>query len=432
MSFGVTKALNETQQRGLSDVISLMKTHGLTPGDVKTAYKNTQKNETDKNSEPRASRHETLMRLFLYLGGTLIFAGLGVFIETMWDSLNSFQRVLITLGPGFVAFLIGLACAVDTRFARGATPAFIVAFLLQPTGLFIWLNEYFSGGDPALGSLFVFGLLSIQQGLAFVKLRSSSLLLFTLLFITGAAASITEYADINRGLSSLMLGFFLFFITVDLLRRTHFQELTPFLFIISTGLFYAGLYYYIGMTVFDPLILSVILIMLAYAVIRESKTLYVLSVLYMASYFLGGPGGGWGGGWGWRNELAALFTGASLVLTGYWIARANIISLYPVWMFVGTGFALSGAYGLLNNTMLGALFAGVAALAIYGALLLRSRAVLAASVISLISFIVSFSARHFANTVGWPILLMVLGVMVLMAGFMFARLAGRIKNATPV
>ncbi len=70
---------------------------------------------------------------------------------------------------------------------------------------------------------------------------------------------------------------------------------------------------------------------------------------------------------------------------------------------------------------------GFAGIAIYAALLLKSRAVLAAAVLSMISFIVAYSAEHFANTIGWPIMLMTLGIIILGAGFMFARLSGRIK-----
>jgi hypothetical protein len=117
------------------------------------------------------------------------------------------------------------------------------------------------------------------------------------------------------------------------------------------------------------------------------------------------------------------------VLAGDWLSRASLISASPLWMFVGTGFALGGAYSMLFDTSAAPLFAGVATLAIYVALLLRSRAMLGAAILSLLGFIVAYAQRHFANSLSWPLLLVLFGFVVLLAGFAFARLSNRMKTA---
>lgn len=429
-------AFSPAQQDGLKQIVGLMDVHNLTPADVKKAAAEDKKSRklAESGKEP-LSKSDTILRLFVYLGGTLIFAGLGVFINVIWEDIGSLPRVIITFGTGFVAYLCGVLFAHDPKFERAATPAFILAFLLQPTGLFVLLEEYFGGDQAALGGMIVFGPLALQQGLTFLKFRRPALLLFSLLYLIGFAGSFVEYYDFDRGSASLIFGLFLLLVTMDMQMRSRFRELTPTFFVISSALFLAGVYYYVGRTSFDPIALSIVLSMLGFAVFKESKTLYVLSILYVGAYFCGGPGGGWyfgPDGWNFYGKLAALFTGSSLLLAGHWLSRTNYISLYPVWMFAGTSYALAGAYGLVYNTAFEPLFAGVAALAIYGALLLRSRAVLAASVLSLISFIVSYTAIHFADTVGWPLLLIFLGFVILGAGFLFARLAGRIKHEPAV
>jgi hypothetical protein len=421
-------ALSHSQQEGLKQVVGLMETHNLSVGNVRAAVN---ANKKGNKEERNRSRGEIILRLFTYLGGTLIFAGLGVFIETIWADIGSLPRVIVTFGSGFTAYLLGMVFTADKRFEKAATPAFIISFLLQPIGLFVFLDEYFSGGEPALGSMLVFGLLTIQQGLTFVKFRRPALLLFTLLYGTGFFISATEYFDIERGISALIIGTFLFFTSVDLQKRTDFKDLTPVFFIISTIFFFSGLYHYIGQTVLDPIGLSVTLTMLAYAVIRDNKTLYVMSVLYMCGYFIGGPGGGWYGGWNQNKEITAVFTGTSLLLTGHWMRQSNYISLYPVWMFLGMAFALGGVYSFVYETAFETLFIAAAAFGIYASLELRSRASLAASILWLIGFITAFTAEHFANTVGWPLLLIFIGFLILGAGFVFARLAGRIKKAVP-
>ena len=60
--------------------------------------------------------------------------------------------------------------------------------------------------------------------------------------------------------------------------------------------------------------------------------------------------------------------------------------------------------------------------------MMRSRAMLAASIISLISFITYYAKRHFAESVGWPLLLILFGFIILLAGFVFARLSARIRE----
>jgi hypothetical protein len=115
-----------------------------------------------------------VMRVFYYLGVTLVFAGLGIYIHIVWDDLSSLSRVLITLGTGFVAYLLGILFARDKHLEKAATPAHILAFLLQPVGMFVLLREYFHGNDFALGAMVVFGPLAVQQVLTFAAQRAAS------------------------------------------------------------------------------------------------------------------------------------------------------------------------------------------------------------------------------------------------------------------
>ncbi len=84
---------------------------------------------------------------------------------------------------------------------------------------------------------------------------------------------------------------------------------------------------------------------------------------------------------------------------------------------------------MLYDTAGAPLFPGVATLAIYAALALRSRAMLAAAILGLLGFVVDYAQRHFAKSVSWPLLLIVFGFVVLLAGVVFARLSGRIREA---
>jgi len=372
-----------------------------------------------------------VLRVFYYLGGTLVFTGLGIYIETVWHELTSFQRVLITFGPGFIAFVLGILFARNPDLEKAATPAHIVAFVLQPVGVGVFLNEYFEGDNPALGAMVIFGPLALQQLLAFLALRRQSLLLFSLLFAYAFLGAATVYYDFDRGVAALACGTFMYFVGVDVQARRAYRDISPVCFVLGACLMMAGLYYHAGRTIYDPLLLAFSLAFLMHAVIIESRMLFVLALLYVVAYVWGGINESWSILLRRHyHEATAVVAGASLVLTGQWLTRSRFTSASPVWFFAGTGFALGGVYSALHDTIMEPLFAGIATLAIYAALAMRSRAMLASAILALIIFIIAYAQRRFADSVSWPLLVILFGFMVLAAGFVFARLSARMRLST--
>lgn len=428
----MTGAPFSTKEQAIAEILRIIEANNLDAADLRALTRAIPKGAAVEERGRRAGLGPLVLRVFYYLGGTLVFAGLGIYIELVWDDLTSFQRVLVTLGPGFVAYLLGIIFARNKDFETAATPSHIVAFIMQPVGVFVLLNEFFEGDDTALGAMIVFGPLAVQQFLTFWALRRSSLLLFTLLYTYGFAGAATAYFDFDFGVAALACGMFLYFLSVDLYRRYAYRELTPLFFTLGSGLMLAGLSYHVGGTIYEPLSLALSIAFLLHAVLQGSRTLYVVSVLYIASYFFDDLGGGW---LRWNTyqrhyyELTAMVSGVSLALAGHWLSRSSFISASPVWLFVGTAVALGGAYGMLYDTALAPVFAAIATLAIYAALALRSRAMLAAAILGLLGFTVDYAQRYFARSVSWPLLLIAFGFLTLLGGFVFARLSNRIRQS---
>jgi hypothetical protein len=417
---------SSAQKDGLEQILRLMDAHNLSGADVKKAAAEHKK--TQKSGGKEFSKGEMIMRLFAYMGGALIFAGLSVFIETIWEDIGSLSRVIITLGTGFVAYICGIVFALDKRFEKAATPAFILAFIMQPMGLFVLLDEYFPGDNPALGGMVVFAPLAIQQLLTFMRFRFSSLLLYSLLYILGFAFSFVEYFDIDRGFRlagarHVPAADYDQYAAQGQIQRADAAVLRDRDDPVFCGRLLlcgpddvrpagavahfraAGLRGDQGNQ--DPLCdVYALYVRLFHRRARRRRVQSRLASL---------------------QPVTAIFTGTSLVLAGQWLReRTNYISLFPLWMFVGTGYALAGFYGVMPAA-LEPVGIAVSGLAIYGALQLKSRAVLAAAVLSMISFIIKYSAEHFANTIAWPVMLIFFGILVLASGFVFARLSGRIK-----
>jgi hypothetical protein len=428
----MTDTPSSTKAQAIAEILRIIEANHLDAADLRELAEATRKEVSLEDRGRRATLGPLVLRVFYYLGGTLVFAGLGIYITTVWRDLTSLQRVLVTLGPGFVAYLLGIIFARNKDLESAATPSHIVAFIMQPVGVFVLLNEFFHGDDTALGAMIVFGPLAVQQFLTFLALKRPSLLLFTLLFTYGFAGAATAYFDFDFGISALACGLFLYLLSVDMHRRRAYRELTPLFFTLGSGLMVAGLSYHVGGTIYEPLALALSFGFLMHAVLSGSRTLYVISLLYVASYFFDDFGGGW---WRWSTyqrhhyELTAMFTGASLALAGHWLSRSSFISASPVWLFVGTALGLGGAYGMLYDTAGAPLFAAVATLTIYAALALRSRAMLAAAILGLLGFTVDYAQRYFARNVSWPLLLIAFGFVTLLSGFIFARLSNRIRES---
>ena len=90
------------RDEALQEIVSLAKAHNLTPEHIRQAM----------TAKPDRQKHSSgiVARLFSYIGGIFIFAGIGVFISMYWQDFNSAARVIVTLGVGFCAYLLALAC----------------------------------------------------------------------------------------------------------------------------------------------------------------------------------------------------------------------------------------------------------------------------------------------------------------------------------
>jgi hypothetical protein len=155
----------EDRDRALESIVALAKQHGLSASEIAAAL-------GSPSGLPSENRWRgVLVRVLGFLGGTFVFAGIGVFIALQWDGMNSASRVIVTLGAGLVAFVLALLSARDPRFDKATTPLLLVAAALAPTGMFVAFDEYGSGGDWRWASLITSGTMASQFGAVFGSLR---------------------------------------------------------------------------------------------------------------------------------------------------------------------------------------------------------------------------------------------------------------------
>jgi hypothetical protein len=249
-------------------------------------------------------------RLLAYIGGIFVFAGIVVYIGMFWDEMNSAARIIITLGSGLVALVLAMLMLKQDRFAKAATPLFLTAAWLQPTGMLVAFEELGSGGDPQHAALATTLVMLAQNVLILPRYRRSTLVFLALGF----------------GVLSCWNLF-------DLLNMD--------------------------------------------------------------------------------DELNLLVTGASLMLVSYGIDKTRHAVITPFWYFLGSASFLWASFDLIEDTPVHILYLGITAFMIYVSTLARSRTLLFCSTLAMMGYLGYFTGQYFVDSIGWPIALVVMGLILI-------------------
>jgi hypothetical protein len=293
----------DARTRALADLVAIAREHGLTVTEIGTAL-----GEVPAASSSR--RRDILVRVLGFLGGTFVFAGVGVFIALQWDSMNSAARVVITLGSGLSAFVLGVLAARDPRYDKAVTPLLLMAAALEPTGMLVVFDEFGSGGDWRYASLVTSATMAAQFGATFSALRRS-----TPLFL---------------------------------------------------GLLFGTLFWWTG---FDLLSMD--------------------------------------------DSVIALVLGGSLLPATIAIDRTAHRVITPAWYLIGAAAFLHGFFELVVNTPLEIFFLVAAAGFVYLSVTLHSRMLLFVATLAILAYTAWFTGEHFADSVGWPVALILFGLIMI-------------------
>ncbi|MFA7276387.1 MAG: hypothetical protein WC043_06270 [Pseudobdellovibrionaceae bacterium] len=304
----------------LSTIRTLIAEHHLTRDDVLALLIT----EADVTSDSKSGG--MLQRLMVYLGGAFIFVGLCVYIGMIWDDIGSIARVIVSFGSGLVAFIMGLVCLGDVRFQRAATPLFLIAAALEPTGLFVFMDEYLPhSGDVAKAATVVFGFMLIQQGVAFIGTQKTSLLFFSLLFFYSMLFSLMGLWDLS-----------------------------------------------------DP-----------------------------------------------EDLLVPSLTG---LMVAWGVAKTPHHAIAPFFYFCAAATTAISAFDLFENSPLDILLIGVAAALIYLSTYAASRTLLLVGVVSLLAYLGYYTDEYFMDIVGWPIALIIMGMIMIGISFFAVKLGQKIAK----
>lgn len=113
------------------------------------------------------------------------------------------------------------------------------------------------------------------------------------------------------------------------------------------------------------------------------------------------------------GEVIALVVGASLVLAATGVDRTRHRPITPAWYLVGATAALAGLFELVERTPIEIVFLLSAAGVVYLSVAAQSRTLLFVATLAILAYTGWFTSEHFADSVGWPIALVVFGLLLI-------------------
>jgi hypothetical protein len=113
------------------------------------------------------------------------------------------------------------------------------------------------------------------------------------------------------------------------------------------------------------------------------------------------------------NDLIALILGVSTVGLCNGLQHTVHRGLTPFWYFVGSIAFFGGLFSLMQDTPVELLFLAVACSSVYLSIYVRSRTLLFVSIASILGYIGYFTSKHFLDSFGWPLVLILLGLILI-------------------
>lgn len=357
----------------LRHIAQLMTTYDITLAEVETALQDSASISPESSARSKGDIAKTL---FIYLGAIFIFAGISTYIGMFWNSMGSVMRVFVTLGVGYILLVVLIAALHEKKFPKLILPLALVCVFTMTGGWFVLVHEVFpSSNNWRAPTLFVFGTMALHQCILWAKYRLTVLAFTTLFFVYGFMQVGLDMLGVPMAYIAIVLGASVLLVGIALEKTSHRILVEPML-LIGICWLNGGLFDHIAMLI--------------------------------------------------SANWASLITGVCVMSAAYGLQKEQRYPrLIALGYFTGSIMMYAGLFDLVENTSFELFYLAVTASVLYACLVLHSRALLLTTVLAMLSFIGYYSAEYFANSLGWPITLVLMGVAFLGVGTVAIRVKRR-------
>lgn len=129
-------------------------------------------------------------------------------------------------------------------------------------------------------------------------------------------------------------------------------------------------------------------------------------------------------------EYRTLIVGVSYILIGYAFAKGEKVSLssflygFGILGFLGAALSLGG-WSPMQNTFWELIFPGLALATLFVSVPLKSKSFLTFGSLFLMIYILKITGEYFTNGLGWPLSLVLAGLMLIAVGYLYVYLKKR-------
>ncbi len=141
---------NITKEQILALVRSGISDGTLSKDDILNTVGFTSNASTDLNmpqnkvSENSLQTHKTsTIEMLQYIGGFIVLLGIGTFIATFWDDIDSGTRVLISVGAAILSYVLGTILLKTDQKTQSGVAFHLIAGVIFPFSFYVVLQELF-------------------------------------------------------------------------------------------------------------------------------------------------------------------------------------------------------------------------------------------------------------------------------------------------
>ncbi|MEK7185055.1 MAG: DUF2157 domain-containing protein [Patescibacteria group bacterium] len=313
------------------------------------------------------------------LGSAVVLVGILVLLFQNWHLLNSLARILISLGSGVAAYIIGMLVFGNNELRRFSILAYALSLILVPIGVavtFFEMNADSSSLVLAAGmALYVMAMLLYFTNALLEKVSFVGFIVSALALSIGSVIFLTDTSEIN---SSSMIQFITSGALLVLFAISYFLYKKVDLFLALIIAFSTWLYFSVIGLIFDNHNTT-------WEIYQYATIVAGVAYIFLGKFFSGEDN---------RkriNLVQPLFVigllavlAASLSIGGFWDA------IYWVVIF------------------------GV----IYLSVIMHNNVFLKIGAIFLMIYIIKISVKYFAGSLGWPLMLVITGILLVAIGYL--------------
>ena len=264
------------RQDALAEIVAIARRNDLTSGEIVDAL-------TVPTPGEASPDDGIVRRLLAYVGGIFVFAGVAVYIGMFWADMNGAARIIVTLGTGVTALTLAILLVDNDRLARAATPLFLIAAWLQPTGIIVAFDELGTGGDPQHAALAATTAMLLQQLLLIRRFQRPALVFIALIFGTLTLGNTFDLLGIDQEVNAMIVGLSLLMLSYGI-DKTDYRDITPFWYFLGGAASLWAVFELLENTPVHVLYLGLTAFMIYVSTVAKSRTLLFVSTLAMVGY----------------------------------------------------------------------------------------------------------------------------------------------------